>query len=144
MRTAVHGGASFFIGPEDWTHVKPLTVDDGLHMVGQAVEQLSGQCRFRLLAHDRYAWVVAEVSASEAVLNEELVRLGHTWMYRSYVSSHRRRRYSALEDEARGTRSGLWGANAAPVRRREWRKGQRSKLLAWLWNCLRNLFRGTD
>ena len=39
---------------------------------------------------------------------------------------------------------GLWGANAAPVRRREWRKGQRSKLLAWLWNCLRNLFRGTD
>ena len=46
---------SLFIGAEDWTHVKPLTVDDGVHMVGQAVEQGSGQCRFRLLARDRYA-----------------------------------------------------------------------------------------
>ena len=114
-----------------------MTVDDGVHMVGQAVEQRSGQCRFRLLARNRYARVVAEVSAGEAVLNEELVRLGHTWMYRRYVSSHRRRRYSALEDEARRT-TGLWGANTAPVRPWEWRKGQRSKLLAWLWMCLRN------
>ena len=29
VRTAVQGGASLFIGAEDWTHVKPLTVDDG-------------------------------------------------------------------------------------------------------------------
>ena len=63
VRTAVQGGASLFIGAEDWTYVKPLTVDDGVHMVGQAVEQRSGQCRFRLLARDRYARVVAEVSA---------------------------------------------------------------------------------
>ena len=103
-----------------------------------------GQCRFRLLARDRYARVVAEVSAGEAVLNEEFVRLGHTWTYRRYLSSHRRRRYSALEDEARRTRSGLWGANTAPVPPWEWRKGQRPRLLAWLWKCLRNLFRGTD
>ena len=29
VRTAVQGGATLFIGAEDWTHVKPLTVDDG-------------------------------------------------------------------------------------------------------------------
>ena len=52
--------------------------------------------------------------------------------------------YSALEGEARRTRSGLWGANTAPVPPWEWRKGQRPRLLAWLWKCLRNLFRWTD
>ena len=74
-----------------------------------------GQLRFRLLARDRYARVIAIVSSADMVLNEELVRRGHAWMFPRYLSSHGRRRYGALEREARRARSGLWAASTSPV-----------------------------
>ena len=102
----------------------------------EALGQLAspGLCRFRLLARDRYARVVAEVSTAESVLNEELVRRGHAWTYLRYLSSHRRRHYTALEDEARRTRSGLWGADTSPVP--PWNGGEgRHPPRGWLHGC---------
>lgn len=80
----------------------------------------AGRCRLRLLARDRYARAVAEMSAGEVVLNEELVRRGYAWTYPRYLSAHRCRRYTALEDEARQAGVGLWGADTSPVSPWEW------------------------
>ena len=107
-----------------------------------ALRRLSrrGGCRFRLLARDRYARVVAVVHAGDVMLNEELVRQGHAWVYARYVPSHLLRRYSALEREARQARTGLWGSNACPVPPWEWRRRPQAGLLGWLWKLLRSLF----
>ena len=101
-----------------------------------------GEVRFRLLYRDRYARVVALVSASGMVVNEALVREGCAWVYMRYVPKALRARYGALEREARGAKRGLWGTGTRPVAPWDWRKRATGGLLAWLARILRRIIRG--
>ena len=110
----------------------------------KALAQLvrGGEVRFRLLYRDRYARAVAVVSTAGMVVNEELVRQGHAWVYSRYVPKQLRGRYGALEREARRAKRGLWGTETQPVAPWDWRKPAPSGLLAWLARILRRLIRG--
>lgn len=99
------------------------------------------EVRCRLLARDRYARVIAVVSAGDIVLNEEVVRRGHAWTFLRYVPTRLRERYKTLEREARQAGAGLWGTDARPVPPWEWRRGPQIGFLAWLWKLLSVLFR---
>ena len=100
----------------------------------------SAQIRFRLLYRDQYARTVAVVSTGDAVLNEEMVRGGHAWVYARYVPARQRARYAVLEREARSSREGLWGTEARPVPPWEWRKPPSAGLFVWLAKLVRRLF----
>ena len=97
--------------------------------------------QLRLLYRDRYARAVAVVLAGGVVLNEELVRHGHAWVYSRYLPAPLRSRYGALEHAARQSRVGLWGASTKPVPPWEWRRRAASGWLAWLVQLLRRIFR---
>lgn len=55
-----------------------------------------GIAQFRLLYRDQYARPVAVVWLENAVINEEMVRLGHAWMYERFIPSSYRPRYRSL------------------------------------------------
>ena len=58
---------------------------------------------------DRYGRVVAVVRLGGVVLNAELVRLGHAWVYPRYCTSPGLcRQWQAFEQEARRLRLGIW------------------------------------
>lgn len=101
-----------------------------------------GELRFRLLYRNRYARAVALVWTAGTVVNEELVRQGHAWVYSQYVPKPLRGRYGALEREARGAKRGLWGTGTRPVAPWDWRKRATGGLLAWLERILRRIIRG--
>ena len=110
----------------------------------KALAQLvrGGEVRFRLLYRDWYARAVAVVSKTGMVVNEQLVRQGHAWVYSRYVPKQLRARYGALGREARGAQRGLWGTGTRPVAPWDWRKRATGGLLAWLGRILRRLIRG--
>ena len=95
----------------------------------------------RLLYRDRYARAVAVVLAGRVVLNEELVRHGHAWVYWRYLPVPLRSRYGALEHAARQSRVGLWGPSTKPIPPWEWRRRAASGWLAWLVQLVRRIFR---
>ena len=101
-----------------------------------------GDLRFRLLYRDQYARVVALIWAAGVVVNEELVRQGHAWVYPQYVPKQLRSRYGALEREARGAGRGLWGTGVRPVAPWDWRHRAMGGLFAWLARTLRRILGG--
>lgn len=90
----------------------------------QALERMLDRAdtQFRLLHRDQRARAVAVVWSGSTVINEEMVRLGHAWMYDQYVPSASRPHYRALMEQARESRSGLWGTGSAPVPPWQWRQ----------------------
>ena len=98
--------------------------------------------RLRLLYRDRYARTVAVVLMGETVLNEQMVRGGHAWVYQRYVPARKRVHYAGLEREARSLRAGLWGAQARAVPPWEWRNPSPAGLFVWLAKLVRRFFGG--
>lgn len=69
---------------------------------------------------DRYDRLIAVVHRGDEVLEEYLLRQGHAWAYRRYVTDVR---YCDLEDEARAHRRGLWARSVtARVAPWDWRR----------------------
>lgn len=81
----------------------------------------------RAVRDDRYGRTVAVVWSAGRTLNEELVRSGHAWVDPRFVSGAARRRYKALENEARRARRGLWNADGGPVAPWDWRQNESSQ-----------------
>lgn len=63
---------------------------------------------------DRYGRHVAEAYVHGRNINQHMVRSGHAWAYRQYLSPSQRQLYLQLEEEARSARRGLW-ADPHPV-----------------------------
>ena len=61
----------------------------------------------RAVRDDRYGRTVAVVWSAGRTLNEELVRSGHAWVDPRFVGGATKRRYKALENEARRARRGV-------------------------------------
>lgn len=78
----------------------------------------------RAVKDDRYGRTVAVVWSAGRTLNEELVRSGHAWVDPRFVSGAAKRRYKALENEARRARRGLWNADGRPVAPWDWRRSE--------------------
>ncbi len=82
---------------------------------------------------DAHRRTVGIVYLSGVDMNREMVRSGHAWAYRRYLSAPYASRYLAAEREARGKRLGLWiQANPDPPwefksRNRERRPGRRTE-----------------
>lgn len=66
---------------------------------------------------DRYGRTVARVHCEGTDANAEQLRRGMAWVYDKYVTD---RSLYALQDDARGTRRGLW-ADKNPIPPWEWR-----------------------
>lgn len=81
--------------------------------------------RARVTVHtnerDRYGRLVGKVLLGSRDINREMVREGHTWVYRQYLQDR-----SLLEDEsaARRSKAGLWGSGS-PIEPWSWRRGTR-------------------
>ena len=78
----------------------------------------------RAVRDDRYGRTVAVVWSSGRTLNEELVRSGHAWVDPRFVGGATKRRYKALENEARRARRGLWNTDGRPVAPWDWRQSE--------------------
>ena len=74
---------------------------------------------------DRYKRDVAILTMQDGrVVQEELLRYGHAWVYPQYCKISRCEYWRSLESEAKAARRGLWHKrNATPPW--EWRKGVR-------------------
>ena len=70
---------------------------------------------------DRYGRLIAEVFVDGLSVNRILLSSGYAWHFKKYSN---RSDYTALENEARKAKKGLW-ADANPVPPWEWRKGNR-------------------
>ena len=71
----------------------------------------------------RYGRVVARVTFGGKLVNAEQVRSGLAWRYVQY---DKRNAFSALEDDARRQRRGLW-SDACPVPHWEWRNTEKHR-----------------
>lgn len=72
---------------------------------------------------DKYGRSVGVVTLEDGrVLNEELLKNGHAWLYEAYCRTPRCLRWKALEAQARAGRRGLW-KDKNPVPPWKWRKG---------------------
>ena len=78
----------------------------------------------RAVRDDRYGRTVAVVWSAGRTLNEELVRGGHAWVDPRFVGGATKRRYKALENEARRARRGLWNTDGRPVAPWDWRQSE--------------------
>ncbi len=78
----------------------------------------------RAVRDDRYGRTVAVVWSAGRTLNEELVRNGHAWVDPRFVGGATKRKYKALENEARRARRGLWNADSPPVAPWDWRQSE--------------------
>jgi micrococcal nuclease len=73
---------------------------------------------------DRYGRTVAEILLPDgASLNQQLVRDGFAWWYRTYAPKDRE--LAGLEREAKDAKRGLW-SQGEPIPPWEWRKGKRA------------------
>lgn len=71
---------------------------------------------------DRYGRTVGNVRLSDGrMLNEELLKSGHAWVYDSFCKKARCRDWRKLEKEARANAHGLW-AGKNPEAPWAWRK----------------------
>ena len=77
--------------------------------------------QFRLLARDRFGRAIAILSVRDVVYNEHLVREGHAWAFYRHMPKRLRGRYRHLENTARTSGAGLWGARERPVPPWKWR-----------------------
>ena len=83
----------------------------------------------RAVNEDRYGRTVAVVKSGNRTLNEEMVRSGHAWVDSRYVSGATRRRYKALENEARRKRRGLWHTVGRPIAPWDWRRREPTQVV---------------
>lgn len=67
--------------------------------------------------------MVAVVRSNGVVLNEEMIRLGHAWVWPAYCRSPFCTEWAAAEDRARRSRLGLWGEDT-PLPPWSWRAQQ--------------------
>ena len=78
--------------------------------------------KLSVMDRDRFERVVALVRLSDGrILNEELLRAGHAWVYRDYCLQPFCQSWIALEQEARCAKRGLW-ADANPQPPWHWRQ----------------------
>ena len=71
---------------------------------------------------DQYGRSVAVVTLDDGrVLNEELLKNGHAWVYTSYCKTARCAYWQTLEAKARSERAGLWSGKK-PVPPWQWRR----------------------
>jgi endonuclease YncB( thermonuclease family) len=73
---------------------------------------------------DRYNRLVALVTVSERLVNEELLNAGFAWVYTRYCVRPICEKWRALESEAREARRGLW-ADPNPIPPWEFRRKKR-------------------
>ena len=78
----------------------------------------NGEVRCEGGAKDRYRRLLATCWAGPVNLNEQMVRRGWALAYREYSV-----RYVPYEDEAKGSKAGLWASVFVPPW--EWRRGKR-------------------
>lgn len=75
-----------------------------------------------VINHDRYGREVALVRLADGrILNEELVRNGHAWVYRRYCKEAFCDNWIALELVARAQKRGLW-SQPSPTAPWNWRR----------------------
>ena len=77
---------------------------------------------------DRYGRVIGKVLLDGADMNLRQVEAGYAWWYEYYKrdqSETDQRAYSAAEQQARGSRVGLW-SESAPINPYDWRQGKRN------------------
>ena len=72
---------------------------------------------------DRYGRIVGRVYVGDIDVNAELVREGHAWVYRQYVTD---RSLFALEEQAKANGRGLWRLPEAETPPWDWRRGVRN------------------
>ena len=73
---------------------------------------------------DRYNRLVALVTISESLVNEELINAGFTWVYTRYCDRPICERWKMLENEAREAKRGLW-AEPNPIPPWDFRRQER-------------------
>ena len=71
---------------------------------------------------DRYSRRVGRVYVGDTDVNAELIRGGHAWVYRKYVTEDK---LFALEKKAKAGKRGLWALPEAQIPPWDWRKGIR-------------------
>ncbi len=71
---------------------------------------------------DRYGRMAGRVYVGDTDVNAELIKGGHAWVYRQYVTDPS---LFALEEQAKANGRGLWGLPEAQVQPWEWRRGRR-------------------
>jgi endonuclease YncB( thermonuclease family) len=76
---------------------------------------------------DRYGRLVALVTISESLVNEELVNAGFAWVYTRYCDRPICERWKVLENEAREAKRGLW-ADPNPLPPWEFRRQERKSV----------------
>lgn len=77
---------------------------------------------------DRYGRIIGKVLLDGADMNLRQVRAGYAWWYEYYKrdqSQADQQTYSAAEQQARGSRVGLW-FNSSPINPYDWRRGKRN------------------
>ena len=85
--------------------------------------------KLRTVGKDRYGRFLAVASARKdggrTIINAEMVRRGHAWVFRRFAKDcgMSRRELCAMEKEARLARRGLWNAEN-PVPPWRWRQGR--------------------
>ena len=72
---------------------------------------------------DRYGRMVGRVYVGNTDVNAELIRGGHAWVYRQYVTD---RSLFAYVEQAKTNGRGLWGLPEAQVPPWEWRRGTKT------------------
>ena len=66
--------------------------------------------------------MAGRVYVGDTDVNAELIKGGHAWVYRQYVTDPS---LFALEEQAKANGRGLWGLPEAQVQPWEWRRGRR-------------------
>ena len=79
-------------------------------------------CEIQEVDRDRYGRIVAQVTCENVDVNLAMIKLGHAWAYRKYITDPG---YIEAEESARSSRTGLW-SEPSPVPPWDWRK-QRQK-----------------
>lgn len=70
------------------------------------------QVTVEVIDTDRYGRSVGVVRVGSVILNSELVRTGHAWVYTQYCKKDFCQQWKQLENNARTGRHGLWAQQA--------------------------------
>ncbi len=102
----------------------PEMRQDGGEAAAQFTKSLAlfSKVKVQAMDKDQYGRSVAIVTLDDGrVLNEELLKNGHAWVYTSYCKTARCAYWQALEAKARIERVGLW-SDKKPLPPWQWRR----------------------